>query len=160
LIESSVSSTFSANGAGHRGTDGATRRCARYGRRTLYKAASVESEKQTRERKPKRVLGDEWLEWREGSSETEIREGKRTFLAISLAILIGFISLIFLFWYLILPRFELYGGFWATSITVAVVVAAGFFMLWYALLLFALFSRNSYLNICLRKGTTLFCPSR
>lgn len=117
---------------------------------------TVEPKKELQDRKPKRTLGDEWLDWREGSAETEIREGKRTFLAISLAILIGFISLIFLLWYLILPRFELYGRLWATFLTVAVVVAAIVLILWYTLLLFALFSRNSYLSICLRKGTNLF----
>ncbi len=116
----------------------------------------MESKKELRDRGPKRVLGDEWLDWREDSAETEIREGKRTFLTISLAILIGFISLIFLFWYLILPRFELYGRSWATFLTIAVVLAAVFLILWYILLLFSLFSRNSYLSICLRKGTNLF----
>ncbi|HUV35632.1 MAG TPA: DUF116 domain-containing protein [Patescibacteria group bacterium] len=116
----------------------------------------VKSQNQSPDRESKRVLGDEWLDWREGGAETEIREGKRTFLSISLAILIGLISLIFLLWYLILPRFELYGGYWAAFLTTTVVVIAVFFVTWYALLLFALFSRNSYLNICLRKGTNLF----
>lgn len=117
---------------------------------------AVESKKKPPDRESKRVLGDEWLGWREGTSETEIREGKRTFLSISLAILIGFVSMIFLFWYLILPRFELYGTVWAAVLTIAVVVVAVVLVTWYALLLFALFSRNSYLNICLRKGTNLF----
>lgn len=107
-------------------------------------------------RASKRTLGDEWQDWHEGTEEEDIREGKRTFLAISLMILIGFIALLLLFWYLILPRFELYGKLWATVLTAAVVAVTAALVLWYALMLFALFSRNSYLTICLRKRSNLF----
>ena len=116
----------------------------------------MQSETQSPDQKSKRVLGDEWLDWKEESAETEISEGKRTFLAISLAILVGFISLLLLLWYLILPRFEMYGRAWATVLTVAVVAISVVLILWYALLAFALFSRGCYLSICLRKGTNLF----
>ena len=119
----------------------------------------VKTEKKNGGRESKRVLGDEWLNWREGSEDSEIREGKRTFLLISLAILIGFVSLIFLFWYLILPRFELYGRFWATFLTISVIAVAVFFTLWYALLTFALFSRTSYLNICFSPCSRSRCKS-
>lgn len=117
---------------------------------------TVESKKRPQTRDSKRVLGDEWLDWSEGAVEDDIREGKRTFLLISLVILIGFILVTLLFWYLILPRFELYGRFWSTLLTIVVFVAAVFFLLWYAMLFFALLSRKSYLSICLRRGSNLF----
>ncbi len=116
----------------------------------------VEYKNRSQTHDSKRVLGDEWLDWSEDAAEDDIQEGKRTFLLISLAILVGFILVTLLFWYLILPRFELFGRFWSTLLTIVVFVAAVFFLLWYAMLLFALLSRKSYLSVCLRKGSNLF----
>lgn len=105
---------------------------------------------------PDRVLGDEWLDWKGIDEPSTISEGKRTFLLLSLAVLAIFVLLGFLFWYLVLPRFEQYGHVYAVLLTVVVTVAALFFLVWYALLIGAVVSQRIYLAICLRGGSNLF----
>jgi hypothetical protein len=103
-----------------------------------------------------RVLGDEWLDWQGDGSEEEIREGKRTFLIFSLVVLVGFILIVFLLWYLVLPRFEMYGRVYALALTWFILALSAFFVLWYAMLIVAVLSTGSYLNVCLRNRPNLF----
>jgi hypothetical protein len=105
---------------------------------------------------PDRVLGDEWLDWEGKGAPEDANEGKRTFLLLSLLVLAGFVLLGFLFWYLVLPRFEQYGKAYAIALTVAVVTLAAFFLAWYAFLATAVLSKRLYLRFCLRKGAGLF----
>jgi hypothetical protein len=109
-----------------------------------------ENESKTRDR----ILGDEWLDW-EGAPE-DAREGKRTFLLLSLVVLAGFILLGILFWYLVLPRFAQYGRIYVAILTVAVGAIALFFMTWYAILAIAVLSKRLYLKFCLQRGAGLF----
>ena len=102
-----------------------------------------------------RVLGDEWLDWHGSDEPSEIREGKRTFLALSLVVLIGFVLLAALFWYLVLPRFQQYGRLFVAVFTVAVASAAAFFLIWYGLLAAAVLSRRFYLAVCMSRGRRL-----
>lgn len=103
-----------------------------------------------------RNLGDEWLDWKGADESSQITEGKRTFLVLSLVVLIGFVFLGFLFWYLVLPRFEQYGHVYSTILTVAVAAGAAFFLIWYALLIGAVVSQRIYLAICLHRRSNLF----
>ena len=103
-----------------------------------------------------RVLGDEWLDWKGADEPPQITEGKRTFLLLSLVVLLGFVLLAFLFWYLVLPRFEQYGRLYATLLTIVIVAAAVFFLVWYAILISAVVSQRAYLAICLRRRSNLF----
>ncbi|MCK4235863.1 MAG: DUF116 domain-containing protein [Candidatus Krumholzibacteria bacterium] len=103
-----------------------------------------------------RVLGDEWLDWNDDSVEKEVKEGKSTFLFLSIIILISFILLVFVFWYLVLPRFELYGRNWTIFLTGAIIAVVTSLLIWYIFLLIAVLSRKNYLNVCLQKGTNLF----
>ena len=103
-----------------------------------------------------RILGDEWLDWQGADEPPQITEGKRTFLLLSLAVLIGFALLGFLFRYLVLPRFEQYGHRYATLLTVVVAAGAAFFLVWYGLLIGAVVSQRIYLAICLHRGSNLF----
>lgn len=103
-----------------------------------------------------RVLGDEWLEWEEGKDQRDIKEGKRTFLLVSLVVLTVIIAFVFILLYLILPRFELFGRRWAFSVLVLTVGFALFLILWYLLLIIAIYSRNTYINICLSGSNKLF----
>jgi uncharacterized protein len=105
---------------------------------------------------PDRVLGDEWLDWKGSDAPSRITEGKGTFLVLSFAVLAGFVLLGVLFLYLVLPRFEQYGRFYATLLTAAVAGCAFFFLVWYALLIGAVVSQRIYLAICLRRGSNLF----
>ncbi len=110
------------------------------------------------ERKPipsDRVLGDEWLDWKGSDAPSRITEGKGTYLALSFAVLAGFVLLGALFWYLVLPRFEQYGRLYAALLTVGVAGAAVFFLVWYGLLIGAVVSQRIYLAICLRRGSSL-----
>lgn len=102
-----------------------------------------------------RVLGDEWLDWHASDEPSEIREGKRTFLILSLAVIAAFIFLAGLFWYLVLPRFEQYGRFYAAALTAAVIAAAALLLAWYALLAAAVASRRFYLAVCMSRGRRL-----
>jgi hypothetical protein len=104
---------------------------------------------------PDRVLGDEWLDWKGSAAPSQITEGKGTYLVLSFAVLAGFVLLGTLFWYLVLPRFEQYGRLWAALLTVLVVGAAAFFLVWYGLLIGAVVSQRIYLAICLRRGSNL-----
>ncbi len=103
-----------------------------------------------------RVLGDEWLDWHGSDEPSEIREGKRTFLLLSLVVIVGFVSLSVVFWYLVLPRFEQFGRTSAAILTALVAVGALFFLVWYGILIAAVFSRRFYISMCLNKGRRLF----
>jgi uncharacterized protein len=103
-----------------------------------------------------RVLGDEWLDWKGTREPSQITEGKGTFLALSLAVLVGFVLVGILFWYLVLPRFEQYGHRYAVMLTIAVASLAAFVLVWYALLIGAVLSQRLYLAICLHRGSNLF----
>lgn len=103
-----------------------------------------------------RILGDEWVDWEGKGSEQEIREGKRMFLLLSLVVIVGFILVIFLLWYLVLPRFEMYGLTYARILTISIIAVATFFFLWYMLLVVAILSRKSYLSVCLQSRPNLF----
>jgi hypothetical protein len=102
-----------------------------------------------------RVLGDEWLDWQGEDDGNEIREGKRMFLLLSLVVLIIIVSLVLLFWYLIIPRFEQYGRLHVIVLNVITVSLAAFLLLWYLLLFLTVLSGKSYLNICLRNHSNL-----
>lgn len=106
--------------------------------------------------KQKRVLGDEWLDWDDRGAEEEIREGKRTFLVLCVIVMVWFLSFALLSWYLVRPRFELYGRPYFITLTVFLVALASFFLIWFVLLMIAVLSRNTYLNVCLQKGNNLF----
>ncbi|MDD4857793.1 MAG: DUF116 domain-containing protein [Candidatus Krumholzibacteria bacterium] len=103
-----------------------------------------------------RNLGDEWLDWKGADEPSQITEGKRTYLLLSLAVLVGFVLLGFLFWYLALPRFEQYGSVYSTILTIIVVAGAAFFLIWYAILIGAVVSQRVYLAICLHRRSNLF----
>jgi len=105
---------------------------------------------------PDRVLGDEWLDWKGSDAPSQITEGKGIFLVLSFAVLAGFVLLGVLFWYLVLPRFEQYGRFYATLLTLVIAGSAVFFLVWYTLLIGAVISQRIYLAICLRRGSNLF----
>jgi hypothetical protein len=102
-----------------------------------------------------RMLGDEWLDWKNGRSEASTVEGKRTFLLLSFVVLVLIILLALLFLYLVFPRLEQYGRTAVILVTAAVVALALFLLSWYALLLFAALSRRNFVFICLEKGTNL-----
>jgi hypothetical protein len=102
-----------------------------------------------------RVLGDEWLDWRAGADEQNITEGKKTFLLLSLAVLLFAILLAFLFLYLVIPRFEQFGPAGVVVITILVSAIVLFLLLWYAFLLFAVLSRKNYMFMCLERGFNL-----
>jgi len=104
----------------------------------------------------KRVLGDEWKGWEGDIYEKDTGENKRTFLLLSLVILASLILLAFLFLYLVLPRFELFGRFWAVVITGAVIAIAVSLVIWYALLVLKVIFKNCYLNVCLGRSNRLF----
>jgi hypothetical protein len=117
----------------------------------------MEEKKNRDDRRLNRILGDEWLDWQgEDDSEATISEGKKTFLVLTLIVLIGFVLLALLFWYLVLPRFELFGRTSAVILTVTIIVLSTFFLVWYIALLITVLSRKNYLSVCLQKGTNLF----
>lgn len=103
-----------------------------------------------------RVLGDEWLDWNKEEAGEEIREGKRTFLLLSLVVLVFLVLLAFLFWYLVLPRFQLYGRASAAAMTIAIAAVVAFFITWYVLLFAIILSKSNYLKVCLNSGNNLF----
>jgi hypothetical protein len=104
----------------------------------------------------KRVLGDEWVNWKGEIVNTETKESKKTFLLLSLLMLVGLIILFLVFLYLTLPRFELYGKVWATIITVLILIFAVVLSLWYLLLIFNILLKKFYLKTCLDKNNKLF----
>jgi hypothetical protein len=110
----------------------------------------------TEKRSRDRILGDEWLDWQGSDEPSEIREGVRTFLLLSLIVIVGFVSLAVLFWYLVLPRFEQYGRTSAVILTAIIGFGALFFLVWYVLLMAAVLSRRFYLTMCLNRGSRLF----
>jgi hypothetical protein len=130
---------------------------AREDERTAAARHAIQVMKKSTERiTPDRVLGDEWLDWKGSDEPTRISEGLRTYLLLSLVVLIGFVLLGFLFWYLVLPRFEQYGRAYAVLLTCIVTTASAFFLIWYALLIGALLSQKTYLAICLHRRGNLF----
>jgi hypothetical protein len=108
------------------------------------------------EKKKKRVLGDEWLDWKAGQSERDTSESRNTFLYLSLVVLALFIAIVLLFWYLVLPRFESFGSFWAFVITGILGLAALFLVAWYVTLITAVIWNRRYMNVCLTRGSRLF----
>jgi hypothetical protein len=102
-----------------------------------------------------RVLGDEWLDWKGSEEPSEVSEGSRMYLLLSLAVLIGFVFAGFVLWYLVLPRFEQFGRPYALSLTIAITLAAAFFLIWYALLIGAVLAKRTYLAICLHPRRNL-----
>jgi len=111
---------------------------------------------QPERKRRKRVLGDEWLDWDGDLSAEYTSESKRTFLLLSLAVLAAFILVVLLFWYLVMPRFELFGRFWAVLVTAALGLTALSLLLWYVLLVANVVSKRSYLDLCLTRGGRLF----
>jgi len=103
-----------------------------------------------------RVLGDEWLDWNGEGAAEDAREGKRTFLLLSLLVLGGFLLLAALFWYLVLPRFQQYGAVYARILTVALAALGLFALGWYALLAVAVVSKRLYFRFCLQRRAGLF----
>ncbi len=117
--------------------------------------------KKDTDRQVDRVLGDEWLDWKDGEPEEPIVEGKRTFLLLSFIVLVLIILLSLLFLYLVLPRFEQFGRAGVVIVTVAVALLALFLLTWYVFLVFASLSTRNYLFVCLERGTnflTLLFP--
>ena len=115
-----------------------------------------EKKETMRSGKKDRVLGDEWLNWVSSGGEEDLREGKRTFLLLSMIVMVIFVSLVFLFWYLVRPRFELYGKPYFVLLTIFLIALASFFFVWFILLMVAVLSRNNYLNVCLQRGNNFF----
>ncbi len=109
----------------------------------------------TEERSRDRVLGEEWLDWHGSAEPSVIREGKRTFLLLSLVVLAVFLLAAALFWYLVLPRFEQYGRGAAAAFTVVAASGAAFLLFWYGLLIGSVLSRRLYLALCMSRGRRL-----
>ena len=103
----------------------------------------------------KRVLGEEWLDW-DGNADMDVSAGKRPFLVLSLVVLVGLICIALLFWYLVLPRFESFGGPWPLVLTIVVFAAALLLLAWYVLLIVALYTRTGYTRICIAGRGNLF----
>ncbi|UCF05032.1 MAG: DUF116 domain-containing protein [bacterium] len=125
-------------------------------RASSYVTMQTKSENTEGTKKRDRILGDEWLDWDSGDSEEEIREGKRTFLMLSTVTLIAILLLIFLFWYLVLPRFRLFGGPWALLLTVAIIVGSVMILTCYIILFVGVYSKKNYMNVCLQRVTNFF----
>ena len=106
--------------------------------------------------KKKRLLGDEWINWKGEFLDTEIKESKKTFLLLSLLILVILIFLFLIFLYVALPRFELFGKAWATILSLFIIIIAAVLFLWYLLLLFNMLLKKFYLKACLDKSNSLF----
>lgn len=107
-------------------------------------------------KKRKRVLGDEWLDWDGNISAGYTSESKKTFLLLSMVVLAVFVLLLILFWYLVVPRFELFGRFWVVLVTVALGLITVALLLWYMLLVANVVFRRNYLDLCLARGGKLF----
>ncbi len=116
----------------------------------------VEKKENMQNGKKDRVLGDEWLNWIDHGSEEEIHEGKRTFLLLSVIVMALFLAFVLLFWYLVRPRFELYGRPYFVVLSIFLLALAAFILVWFILLMVAVLSRNNYLNVCLQKGNSFF----
>jgi len=108
------------------------------------------------DKKNKRVLGDEWLDWDGRKQEQDTSESRSTFLYLSLVVLALFVVIVLLFWYLVLPRFESFGQGWALVITGALGAAALFLVAWYIILVVAVVGNRRYVNVCLTRGSRLF----
>lgn len=104
----------------------------------------------------KRTLGDEWSDWDGRTSEPDTRESARTFLVLSLLALAALVLSAFLFWYLVLPRFMLFGRIWALLVTVVLGSAALGFIVWYTVLVSAVIGKRCYFKVCLTRGGRLF----
>jgi hypothetical protein len=108
------------------------------------------------DKKNKRILGDEWLDWDGRDAERDTTEGRSTFLYLSLVVLSLFILIVLLFWYLVLPRFESFGRIWMFVITGILAAAALFLVIWYIALVVAVVWKKRYMSICLTHGSRLF----
>jgi len=108
-------------------------------------------------KKPRdRVLGDEWLDWDQGKTESEIREGKRTFILISFIVLALMLAAFSIFWYLVLPRFESYGRTYALILTISIIAAGAAIFIWYIISLIAIYSKSNYLRFCMQARNNIF----
>jgi hypothetical protein len=103
----------------------------------------------------KRVLGDEWIDWDGRPIEPDTSASARTFILLSLIVCAMFVLIVLLFWYLVLPRFELFGRAWAFVLTIILGLAAVILIFWYMLLASAVLRRKRYFNICLTGGGRL-----
>lgn len=101
------------------------------------------------------MLGDEWIDWDGRPVEADTSASARTFILLSLVVCALFILIVLLFWYLVLPRFELFGRMWALVFTAVLGVAAVVLLAWYALVALAVLRRKRYFNICLNGGGRL-----
>ncbi|MBD3178307.1 MAG: DUF116 domain-containing protein [Candidatus Latescibacteria bacterium] len=116
-----------------------------------------EKRSESGDKKDRRVLGDQWLDWNGEPVDEEINEGRRTFLLLASLILAGLVLLSLLLLYLVLPRFKLFGSVWAAVITAAVIISALALIIWYLILALKVVYRRRYLKICLdRKNRLLF----
>jgi len=106
-------------------------------------------------RRTKRVLGDEWIDWDGHAIEPDTSASARTFLMLSLVVCALFVCIVLLFWYLVLPRFELFGRAWTMVITAVLGLSALSLLVWYAVVASAVLRRKRYFNICLTGGGRL-----
>lgn len=106
-------------------------------------------------RRTGRVLGDEWIDWDGRPLEPDTSASARIFILLSLVVCSLFVLMALLFWYLVLPRFELFGRAWAVAVTMVLGLVALVLLAWYALLASAVLRRKRYFNICLTGGGRL-----
>lgn len=106
-------------------------------------------------RRNKRILGDEWIGWDGHAEEPDTSASARTFLVLSLVVCAVFVCIVLLFWYLVYPRFELFGRVWAVLITAVLGLSALILVVWYAIVASAVLKRKRYFNICLTGGGRL-----
>ncbi len=117
---------------------------------------SKHGENNGKETKARRVLGDEWEDWDGGKEPENIDEGKKTFILLSLLV-IAFVFIVgAFFWYLILPRFLSFGRIWAVSLSIVFLIVTVILLTWYILLVVTVFTKKSYMKICLTRGSSLF----
>lgn len=104
----------------------------------------------------KRVLGDEWLDWNESKDIEEISETGHTFLGLSIVVMSFLLLMAALFWYLVLPRFEMFGRTWVIALGAVILGTALAVLIWYILIFVSSVSRKNYFSICLTRGASLF----
>ncbi|MBU8922764.1 MAG: DUF116 domain-containing protein [Bacteroidales bacterium] len=109
-----------------------------------------------KEHKPRRVLGEEWVDWDGGKEPADIDEGKKTFILLSLLVIVFVFTVGALFWYLVLPRFLSFGRIWAFSLSIVFLSVTVILLAWYILLVVTVFTKKSYMKICLTRGSSLF----
>lgn len=92
------------------------------------------------EKKKKRILGDQWLEWQEGVDkyEGELDEGVLTFILLSLIIIFIFIGLIFFIWYMISPRLEQFYPTFPNIVLLVFSAITFLVLLWFTLIIISI----------------------